>query len=205
MTTSQHDFAPARPKRRCGRWAVCCAWRCACCSAPPHRPPPRAGSTRSMRRRWPAFPSARAPGTSTSGTTSFPPPPPAAPSGLLKAFAGGSGTGASQGRVVNGALVATSYPPPPRPRRRPKRSASRWPNGNVKEFGIEPEPPVDPDRIPVTDAHRRGVYDPMTGSLLRVPGTGDPLSARGLPHRRRRSSTAACATSSSSISSAWKP
>ena len=30
-------------------------------------------------------------------------------SGLLKAFAGGSGTGASQGRVVNGALVATTY------------------------------------------------------------------------------------------------
>src|SRR6202171_6395296 len=30
-------------------------------------------------------------------------------SGLLKAFAGGTGTGAAQGRVVNGALVATNY------------------------------------------------------------------------------------------------
>ena len=30
-------------------------------------------------------------------------------SGLLKAFSGGSGSGASQGRVVNGALVASSY------------------------------------------------------------------------------------------------
>ncbi len=29
--------------------------------------------------------------------------------GLLKAFAGGSGTGAAQGRVVNGALVSTNY------------------------------------------------------------------------------------------------
>src|SRR5882724_4701371 len=48
--------------------------------------------------------------------------------------------------------------------------------GNVKEYGIEPEPPVDPDRIPVLDAHRRGVLDPMTGAMLRVPGTGDPLS-----------------------------
>src|SRR6202022_1629152 len=48
-------------------------------------------------------------------------------------------------------------------------------NGNVKEFGIEPQPPVDADRIPVTDAHRHGVVDPMTGSLLRVPGTADPL------------------------------
>ena len=49
-------------------------------------------------------------------------------------------------------------------------------NGNVKEFSIEPEPPVNPDRIPVTEAHKRGVVDPMTGSLLRVPGTGDPVS-----------------------------
>ncbi len=30
-------------------------------------------------------------------------------SGLLKAFSGGSGTGAAQGRVVAGALVATNY------------------------------------------------------------------------------------------------
>ena len=49
-------------------------------------------------------------------------------------------------------------------------------NGNVKEFSIEPEPPVDPDRIVVTEAHKRGVLDPMTGTMLRVPGTGDLLS-----------------------------
>ena len=41
---------------------------------------------------------------------------------------------------------------------------------------IEPEPPVDADRIPVTEAHRRGVLDPMTGSLVRAPGNADPLS-----------------------------
>jgi hypothetical protein len=30
---------------------------------------------------------------------------------------------------------------------------------------VEPEPPVDPDRIPVTEAHRKGVFDPMTGMV----------------------------------------
>src|SRR5437763_7898463 len=30
-------------------------------------------------------------------------------SGLLKAFSGGTGTGASQGRMVNGSMVASSY------------------------------------------------------------------------------------------------
>ena len=33
----------------------------------------------------------------------------------------------------------------------------------------------------MTEAHFHGVSDPMTGSLLRVPGTGDPLGAAGLP------------------------
>ena len=94
-------------------------------------------------------------------------------SGLLKAFSGGSGTGASQGRVVAGALVATSYSATTNTSKKSEAIRMVLAGGNIKEFAIEPEPPVDPDRIPVTDAHRRGVYDPMTGSLLRVPGNGD--------------------------------
>jgi Protein of unknown function (DUF3108) len=97
-------------------------------------------------------------------------------SGLLKAFAGGSGSGASQGRVVNGALVATNYSASTTTSKKTEAIRIVLANGNVKEYAIDPEPPVDPDRLPVTDAHRRGVYDPMTGSMLRVPGSGDPLS-----------------------------
>ena len=97
-------------------------------------------------------------------------------SGLLKAFAGGTGTGASQGRVVGGALVSTNYSATTTTSKKSEAIHIVMANGNVKEYGIEPEPPVDPDRIPVTDAHRRGVYDPMTGPMLRVPGTADPLS-----------------------------
>ena len=96
--------------------------------------------------------------------------------GLLKAFAGGSGTGSAQGRVVNGALVATNYSASTTTSKKTEAIHMVLANGNVKEFGIEPEPPVDPDRIPVTEAHRHGVYDPMTGAMLRVPGTADPLS-----------------------------
>ena len=96
--------------------------------------------------------------------------------GLLKAFASGSGTGAAQGRVVNGALVATSYAASTTTTKKSEAIHITLANGNVKEFGIEPEPPVDPDRIPVTDAQRKGVYDPMTATLLRVPGTADPLT-----------------------------
>jgi hypothetical protein len=97
-------------------------------------------------------------------------------SGILKAFAGGSGTGAAQGRVVNGAPVATNYTATTTTSKKSEAIHMVLANGTIKEYGIDPEPPVDPDRIPVTDAHRRGVFDPMTGSMLRVPGTGDPLT-----------------------------
>ena len=96
--------------------------------------------------------------------------------GLMKAFSGSSGTGAAQGRVVNGLPVATNYSASTTTAKKTEAIDMILASGNVREFGIEPEPPVDPDRLPVTEAHRRGVFDPMTGSMLRVPGNADPLS-----------------------------
>ena len=96
--------------------------------------------------------------------------------GLLKTFASGSGAGAAQGRVVNGALVSTNYNASTTTSKKIEAIHMLLNNGTIKEYAIEPEPPVDPDRIPVTDAHKKGVFDPMTGSMLRVPGNADPLS-----------------------------
>jgi hypothetical protein len=95
--------------------------------------------------------------------------------GLLKTFASGSGVGAAQGRVVNGALVGASYFATTTTAKKSEAIHMVLSNGNVKEYGIDPVPPVDPDRIPITEAHRRGVFDPMTASLLRVPGNADPV------------------------------
>jgi uncharacterized protein DUF3108 len=96
-------------------------------------------------------------------------------SGLLKAFAGGSGTASALGRVVNGALVSTNYNASTATSKYTQAIRMILSNGTIKESAIEPEPPVDPDRLPVTEAHRKGVFDPMTGSMLRVGGTADPL------------------------------
>jgi len=95
--------------------------------------------------------------------------------GLLKTFASGSGASSAQGRVINGALVSTNYTASTTTSKKTEAIHMVLNNGTIKEFAIEPEPPVDPDRIPVTEAQKRGVFDPMTGSLLRVPGAGDPL------------------------------
>lgn len=96
--------------------------------------------------------------------------------GLLKAFSGGSGSGASQGRVVNGALVANAYTATTTTQKKSETIRMVLANGGVKDFSIDPAPPVDPDRILVTDAHRRGVLDPMTGSMVRVAGNGEVLT-----------------------------
>lgn len=98
-------------------------------------------------------------------------------SGLLKAFAGGSGTGSSAGRVVVGSLLPSTYNATTLSSKKSEAIKMVLASGYVKEFSIEPEPPADPDRLPITDAHRRNVLDPMTGSLLRVPGSGDVLAA----------------------------
>lgn len=96
--------------------------------------------------------------------------------GLLKAIANSSGTGAAQGHVVKGTLAPVNYTASTTTRHKTEAIHIVLNNGNVTEYGIDPKPPVDHDRIPVTDAHRKGVLDPMTASLLYVPGTGNPLS-----------------------------
>jgi hypothetical protein len=96
--------------------------------------------------------------------------------GLLKAFAGASGSGAAQGRIVNGTFIPGSYSATTTSSKKSESIRMALVNGNVKDFAIEPEPPVDADRIPVTEAHKKGVSDPMTASFLKVPGTADPMS-----------------------------
>src|ERR1700722_9458848 len=79
-------------------------------------------------------------------------------SGLLKTLSNGSGTGAAQGRVVNGALVSTNYSASTTTSKKSEAIHMVLSNGTIKEYAIEPEPPVDPDRIPVTEAHKNGVF-----------------------------------------------
>jgi hypothetical protein len=45
--------------------------------------------------------------------------------------------------------------------------------GNVKDYAVTPPVLPSPERVPVTEAHRMSVNDPMTASLIRVPGNGD--------------------------------
>ena len=94
-------------------------------------------------------------------------------SGLLQVFSNGSGSGASRGQVVGGKPVPASYGSSVTTDRKTEEIRISIARGNVKDYAILPPLIESPERIPVMEAHRNGVNDPMTASLIRVPGNGD--------------------------------
>jgi hypothetical protein len=98
-----------------------------------------------------------------------------ATTGLLRVFASGQGTSASRGFMTAGTPVPASFAASITSNKKTEEIRMTLGAGDVKEFMITPEPPHDPERVPVTEAHRRGVSDPMTALLVRVPGNGNPV------------------------------
>jgi hypothetical protein len=98
-----------------------------------------------------------------------------ATTGLLRVLSTGQGSGASRGYIISGNPVPASFAASITTDKKTEEIRMTLGSGDVKEFIITPEVPPDSDRIPLTEAHRRGAIDPMTGSLMRVGGTGNPL------------------------------
>jgi hypothetical protein len=104
-----------------------------------------------------------------------------ATTGLLRVIASGQGTSASRGLIVRGAPVPASFAASITSNKKTEEIRMTLGSGDVKEAVITPSPPPDPQRVPVTEAHHRGVTDPMTASLIRVPGNGNPLGPHACP------------------------
>jgi hypothetical protein len=96
--------------------------------------------------------------------------------GILRLFSGASGTSASQGIFSGGQPMPTNYVANIDFQRRVDDVRMVLVGGNVKDYWVEPPLQPHPDRIPVSDADRRGVLDPMTSTINRVAGSGDPVS-----------------------------
>jgi Protein of unknown function (DUF3108) len=93
--------------------------------------------------------------------------------GVMRLFTTGRGASASNGSVSKGALHASSYSSSIATDRKYDEVRMEMSGGNVKDFMAEPPNPPDPQRVPLQDAHRRNVLDPMTAAIIRVPGSGD--------------------------------
>ena len=96
--------------------------------------------------------------------------------GVLKIFSGAHGTGTAQGTMADGRPVPTSYAATIIDSRHVDEVRIALANGNVTGYTAVPPLAPLPNRIPVTDADRRGVVDPMTSALTRVDGNGNPVS-----------------------------
>lgn len=96
--------------------------------------------------------------------------------GLARVFGRGEGTGASRGMVKGSEFSPTSYSSSMTTGKKTEEIRITLNGGTVKDFDVTPPTPPSSLRIPLTDAHRRNVFDPMTASLVRVPGTGDLLA-----------------------------
>ncbi|MCZ7660200.1 MAG: DUF3108 domain-containing protein [Xanthobacteraceae bacterium] len=97
-------------------------------------------------------------------------------SGMLKLFTSGHGSSGARGSVSQGRLVPKSYASTITADRETDEVRMALNAGTVKDLVAEPPLSPSPDRVPVTEAHRKGVVDPMTAALMPVAGTGDPLS-----------------------------
>jgi Protein of unknown function (DUF3108) len=106
-----------------------------------------------------------------------------ATAGLMRVFASGQGQSASRGTVSGGQLVPSTYSSSIVTDQKYDEVRMVISSGTVKEFVAEPPSTPSPDRVPVTEAHRRGVSDPMTASLMRVPGNGDTFVPQACPRR----------------------
>ena len=100
-----------------------------------------------------------------------------ATTGLLHAFTGGEGTSAAHGTLQAGQLPSSVYATTITTSHKNDEIQITIDNGMLKNFKVDPPQDNDAERVPITEAHQHGILDPMTASLLRTPGNGDPLSA----------------------------
>ncbi len=95
--------------------------------------------------------------------------------GLIRVVASGEGTSVASGSVVSQRLMPSLYEFNIKSKKSEdlRMTLNR---GTVKDLEITPPPNPPRDIVPLTEAHRKGVLDPMTASLIRVAGNGELLT-----------------------------
>jgi Protein of unknown function (DUF3108) len=101
--------------------------------------------------------------------------------GLIQVFTSGQGQSAARGTVAGEKLIPSTYVSSIATDRKHDEVRMVISSGTVKEYVAEPPNVPSSERVPVTEAHRRGVADPMTASLMRVPGNGSTFGPQACP------------------------
>lgn len=106
-----------------------------------------------------------------------------ATAGVLQIFANGRGQSAARGPVTRGQPVASAFASSITTDKKYDEVRMLLNGHNVKEYVAEPPTIPSPERVPLTAAHRQNVLDPMTASLLKVPGNGATFVPEACTHK----------------------
>lgn len=96
--------------------------------------------------------------------------------GLMKAFTGGHGQTVTQGSLQAGKPVLSSYTASIQSYKKGNEISLKVDAGMIKDLKLDPPAETEPERVPVTDASKSGVLDPMTATLVRMTGNGAVMS-----------------------------
>jgi Protein of unknown function (DUF3108) len=97
-------------------------------------------------------------------------------SGLVRLVSDGSGTTGARGAFRGTQAASVGYVSSLITDRHTDEVRMAISGGVVKEVTAEPPLVPSPDRVPVTEAHRKGVTDPMSAAIIPVPGAGEVVS-----------------------------
>ncbi len=101
-------------------------------------------------------------------------------SGVLSILVSGEGSVATHGAIIDDRLVPSYFTSRVIDDEGTSDLRMTFEDGNVKEMVGPPPPPAD--RVPVTEADRRAVNDPLTAMLIPTPAGGDMLAAANCGH-----------------------
>ena len=95
--------------------------------------------------------------------------------GLLRVFATSDGISTSRGSVRGDKLSPTLFVSSIHNDKQVEELKLVMNAGAVKDMQIDPPTVPHPNRVPLMEAHRRSIVDPMSAALIRVQGDDDPV------------------------------
>ena len=100
-----------------------------------------------------------------------------ATTGLMRVLTEGEGSTAAHGAISAGRVENSTYVSTIKSRKQKDEVRVTLDKGSVKDASANPPPDHDRERVPVSEADLQNVFDPMSASLLAMPGNGNPLAA----------------------------
>ena len=93
--------------------------------------------------------------------------------GLVKLVSDGSGTTGSKGTLQGANVISSGYVASVLSDKKADEVRMTMGGGAVKAYVAVPPLEPSPERVPLTEAHRKGVVDPMSAVLIPVAGKGE--------------------------------